>query len=85
MKNDSLLPQPVYEHQTLTQGPSTLPLWGAFVVQFSGAANVTAGQWVGRVEHVRSGQVTHFQSVDDLLTFIARVLTDRHLQAKSEG
>jgi hypothetical protein len=32
--------------------------------------------WDGRVEHVVSGQVTHFHSLADLLAFIRRVLTD---------
>ena len=28
------------------------------------------------MEHVVSGQVTHFQSLEELLAFISRVLTD---------
>jgi len=32
--------------------------------------------WDGRVEHVVSGQVTHFHSLEDLAAFISRVLTD---------
>jgi hypothetical protein len=51
-----------------------LPVWGAFVVQFRAEAEVTRGQWVGRVEHGRSGQATHFASLDELRAFIARVL-----------
>ena len=30
--------------------------------------------WDGRVEHVVSGQMTHFRSLDELLEFICRVL-----------
>ena len=30
--------------------------------------------WDGRVEHVVSGQMTHFHSVEELLVFIVRVL-----------
>ena len=30
--------------------------------------------WDGRVEHVVSGQMTHFHSLDELLAFICRVL-----------
>ena len=85
MKNDSFLPQPVYECQALTHAPFPLPLWGAFVVQLSSEANISHRQWIGRVEHVRSGHVTNFQSLDDLLTFIVRVLTDKRLRAKTEG
>jgi hypothetical protein len=30
--------------------------------------------WEGRVEHVVSGQVTHFHAVEELLTFMQHVL-----------
>jgi hypothetical protein len=30
--------------------------------------------WDGRVEHVVSGQMTHFHSLEELLAFICRVL-----------
>jgi hypothetical protein len=47
----------------------------AFVVQLRERVDVARGQWMGRVEHVTSGQATHFQSLEELLAFIARVLT----------
>jgi len=46
----------------------------AFVVQFREHADVERGQWTGRVEHVTSGQATQFQSLEELLAFITRVL-----------
>ena len=46
----------------------------AFVVQLREYADVERGQWVGRVEHVTSGQAAHFQSCEELLAFIAGVL-----------
>jgi hypothetical protein len=46
----------------------------AFVVQLREHADVARGQWTGRVEHVASGQAAHFQSLEELLAFIARVL-----------
>ena len=46
----------------------------AFVVQFHEKTDLERGQSVGRVEHVVSGQATHFQSLDELLSFMARVL-----------
>jgi len=46
----------------------------AFVVQFREHADVERGQWEGRIEHVTSGQAAHFQSLEELLAFIARVL-----------
>jgi hypothetical protein len=39
-------------------------------------ADVTQGHWIGRVEHVVSGQVLHFQTLNDLLEFMAQVLVD---------
>ena len=50
----------------------------AFVVQFSPATRVDAGQVEGRVEHLVSRQATRFQSLEALLAFIARVLQEVH-------
>ena len=52
-----------------------LPARRAFVVQISVEADVTQGHWVGRVEHVVSGQALHFQTLNDLLEFMAQMLT----------
>jgi hypothetical protein len=46
----------------------------AFVVQLREQANVESGQWVGRIEHVTSGEATHFQSLQELQAFVVRVL-----------
>jgi hypothetical protein len=46
----------------------------AFVVQFYADAAVAQGRVSGRVEHVMSGQATHFASLEELLAFITRVL-----------
>ena len=51
-----------------------LPVQRAFVVQLHTTAAVAQGQLSGRVEHVLSGQVAHFRSLDELLAFIARVI-----------
>jgi hypothetical protein len=47
----------------------------AFVVQLHAETNMAHGRCAGRVEHVVSGQATHFYSLEELLAFIARVLT----------
>jgi hypothetical protein len=52
----------------------TLPIDHAFVVQFDAEMTMTPGHLVGRVEHIRSAQATHFQSWEELLAFIIRVL-----------
>ena len=52
-----------------------LPAQGAFVVQFAAETAVGQGWFVGRVEHVVSGQAQRFHSLDELLAFLRRVLT----------
>ena len=54
--------------------PPLLPDW-AFVVQFRVGTNIEHGRMEGRVEHVVSGQATRFSSLEDLLAFMAQVLT----------
>ena len=51
-----------------------LPADRAFVVQLLATAEVAPGRLAGRVEHVVSGQATHFASLEDLLACMARVL-----------
>jgi hypothetical protein len=46
-----------------------------FAVQLATEAQVTHGEFVGRVEHVDSMRATHFQSLDDIAAFIVQVLT----------
>jgi hypothetical protein len=52
-----------------------LPAQRAFLVQVHAEAAVAQGCLTGRVEHVVSGQATHFASLEELLAFMARVLT----------
>jgi hypothetical protein len=47
----------------------------AFVVQFAAEGDVAAGTYVGRVEHVGSGDKHNFESPDDLMAFVHEVLT----------
>lgn len=46
----------------------------AFVVHFRTNSEVTQGRMAGRVEHIASGQATHFASLEELLAFIDQVL-----------
>ena len=57
----------------------------AFVVQFRSNMNVQQGQFEGRVEHVASGEAIHFQSQEELLAFILRLLTDVPSEALGES
>ena len=49
----------------------------AFVVQLREGTALTPEALHGRVEHIASGQATHFSSVEDLLAFMARALHPR--------
>jgi hypothetical protein len=46
----------------------------SFVIKFSLDANPEEGRFIGRVEHVASGQTTHFESSDTLVRFLNDVL-----------
>jgi hypothetical protein len=60
----------------MPQAQPTLPTNRAFVVQFRAQPRGAPLGWEGRVEHVVSGQVTHFDSLEELLAFMRRVLTE---------
>jgi hypothetical protein len=60
----------------MSQPPLPLPTNRAFVVQLRDQPAGAPLAWDGRVEHVVSGQATHFHSLEELLAFIRRVLAD---------
>jgi hypothetical protein len=49
---------------------------GSFVIQFRPETDIEAGRFEGRVEHIASCKATRFHSLDELLGFIASVLTE---------
>jgi rhodanese-related sulfurtransferase len=55
-----------------------LPANRAFVIQLSTDTEVSQGRLAGRIEHIVSGQIAHFQSIDELLAFIGHLLTTHH-------
>lgn len=60
-----------------TPEPSEEPLLSpqrAFVLQFHPQADVAEGVFVGRAEHVVSGQSVRFASFEELVAFLARTL-----------
>ena len=57
----------------LEQSPPFAPEQ-AFVVQFGRETAVDTGRMAGRVEHVVSGKVARFQSLDELVVFMTEVL-----------
>ncbi len=48
----------------------------AFVIQFRPETDIAAGRLEGRVEHVASSQAMRFNSLEELLEFIERVLSE---------
>ena len=58
----------------MPQHQPTLPTNRAFVVWLRAQPTGAPFAWDGRVEHVVSGQVTDFQSLEELWTFMCRVL-----------
>jgi hypothetical protein len=60
----------------MSQSPPSLPTNRAFVVQFRAPPSDTALSWEGRVEHLHSGQILRFRAPEELLAFLARVLTE---------
>lgn len=56
------------------EGQAPLSVHRAFVVHFRTSTDIARRQIAGRVEHVVSGQATHFSSLEELLAFMARVL-----------
>jgi hypothetical protein len=53
-----------------------LPTNRAFVVQFRAPPSEGSPTYDGRVEHLVSGQVARFHSLEQLLAFIIHVLAD---------
>lgn len=50
------------------------PTQRAFVVQIHAEADMAQGKVRGRVEHIVTGQATHFETVEALVQFIVQVL-----------
>jgi len=46
----------------------------AFVVQFRETTDIEAGRVEGKIEHISSYQSARFQSTEELMAFVARVL-----------
>ena len=63
--------------QEPSAGDRPLPAERAFVVQVYAEVELAQRSFAGRVEHVVSGQATHFHAPEELLAFMARVLRER--------
>ena len=67
----------------MAQSPPPLPSNRAFVVQFQVWPSASPS-WAGRVEHVVSHRVARFQSLEELVAFMLRVLTEVEGQPGAE-
>ena len=65
-------------------GQTPLSPHRAFVVQFRAETAVEQGRFAGRVEHVVSGQAAQFASLEELLAFMGRVLTQVRTEPPEE-
>ena len=48
----------------------------AFVIHFREGTDIEAGRVEGKVEHIASFKASRFQSLDELLAFVARILAE---------
>jgi hypothetical protein len=82
-RHDPRHPHVSREKSSMTPSKPTLPSNQAFVVQFRTRPR-GAPSWGGRVEHLASYQVARFHSLDELLAFMRRVLTEVEAQPGAE-
>jgi hypothetical protein len=68
---------------TVPQSEPSLPTNRVFVVQFRAQPTGASTSYDGRVEHLVSGQVARFHSLEELLGFMMHVLTGVEEQADS--
>ena len=64
-------------HEATTKETTQLRTDRAFVVQLTASTVISREHIAGRIEHVVSGQSTHFQSLEGLLAFIAQVFGEK--------
>ena len=62
------------EHRV--QPPPTLPAGKAFVVQFAADAGLHGASCWGRIEHLISGRRLRFNSADELVDALGRLLDE---------
>ena len=67
---------------TVPQSQPSLPTNRVFVVQFRAQPTGASSLYDGRVEHLVSGQVAQFHSLEELMVFMMSVLAE--VQTQSE-
>ena len=69
----------------MPQSEPLLPTDRAFVVRFQAQPRGAPLSWEDRVEHLASYQVARFHSLEELLAFMRRALTDVSSQPDEQG
>jgi hypothetical protein len=67
----------------MSHSQPSLPTNRVFVVQFRAQSTEASSAYDGRVEHLVSGQVARFHSLEELLGFMVGVLADIEAQSDS--
>jgi hypothetical protein len=71
--------------QGMSQGLPSLPANRAFVVQFRAQPEGAPLRSAGHVEHLLSGEVLRFDSQEQLLVFVHRLLIDAQCPPNNSG
>ena len=61
----------------MAENQPSFPIRKAFVVQIHAEAGIEQGEFKGRVEHLVSHQATHFASLEELIAFVTRMLSEQ--------
>ena len=67
----------------MTSSQPSLPSNRVFVVQFRLQPTGAPSRYDGRVEHLVSGQVARFLSLEELLAFMIRMLSEAEQQVEA--
>jgi len=74
--NEQVMPSLASQEAIMAPSQPSLPSNRVFVVQFRIQPTGALSRYDGRVEHLVSGQVARFHSLEELLAFMIRVLND---------
>ena len=61
----------------MAENQPSLPIRRAFVVQIHARARIEQGEFKGRVEHLVSHQATPFESLEEFVAFVTRMLSEQ--------
>jgi hypothetical protein len=77
MKSEPRFHSLTHESKAMDKNNPALPARKAFILQLRAEAQVEHGHFKGRVEHIVSHQSAHFESLEELLAFIVRIVMEQ--------